>query len=160
MRTVDVKLHENYGIQTISVAINNDERKGQLFFTKKEAQWIVSRLQAMLSAIEPPEVAAPECSQPAKSQPIRGALLDEAKALTLGDRNRRYGDPMDNLRRMAKIEGQLRIIEGAQPYDMAMQMLSAKLSRIPSSPGHKDNYLDAINYLAIAWEVLQRQHKE
>ena len=40
------------------------------------------------------------------------------------------------------------------PYEVAMILASVKLARMSASPSKRDNYLDAINYLAFAAELI------
>lgn len=91
------------------------------------------------------------------NQTRREALLNEAARLTCGERNAVYGEPKDNLDRMAKLfnayfgghsPGSIR----SPSHDMAMVMVIAKLARIAHGKFHKDNYTDLAAYIAIAYE--------
>lgn len=94
--------------------------------------------------------------------PFRAKLLNEARDLTCGPRQDEYGTPSYNIGRIAGIrhafwegsdEGEI-----TSPWGTAMDAVLTKIGRIASAPSeerklHKDHYLDAINYLAIALEV-------
>lgn len=94
--------------------------------------------------------------------PIRAQILDAAKALTMGDRNKLYGSPRFNL----ETQGELReaFWRAAGPehqytsWGSAMEMVLCKVARIASAPNREtqlnsDHVKDAINYLAISLEV-------
>lgn len=91
-----------------------------------------------------------------KEGTLRGSILDEAKALTEGDRNKAYGSPKPNLTCFAKlIEAYLLGLGYVVPLDAvdgAVIMNLAKMSRISVNKLHQDNYIDAAAYSAIAGE--------
>lgn len=93
-----------------------------------------------------------------KPETIRGQILDTAKGLTTGDRNKSYGPPIDNLTTYANliaayIEGRNAAgTEYIDAVDAAIFMVLAKISRIVANRGHKDNYVDGAAYMAIAGE--------
>jgi hypothetical protein len=79
--------------------------------------------------------------------------LQTAEKLTSGDRDRVYGPPIVNLTRFAELLTAYfdRHIEFTAT-DGAMIMALAKVSRVPASPDHNDNYVDGAAYFAIAGE--------
>lgn len=102
---------------------------------------------------------------PSEPLPIRAELLNAARDLTCGERNRQYGDVLDNFSRTSAIRDafwggeEQKIITSA--WGTALDMVLVKLGRIASAPTdemahYKDHYLDAINYLAIAYELAKR----
>jgi len=91
----------------------------------------------------------------ANSTTHRGEILDEAKALTEGDRNIAYGSPYDNMSQTSglwnaylgqKLNGPL------TASDVAQMMALLKIARTLVSPSRLDNYIDAAAYIAIASE--------
>lgn len=82
----------------------------------------------------------------------RAQILDEAKRLTTGDRNRTYGPPGAQHQHAAEI---LSAITGREftAEDMVLAMIAIKLSRLAVSPGHADTYLDLAAYSAILGEI-------
>lgn len=87
---------------------------------------------------------------------IRGQILDTARSLTTGDRNKSYGPPKDNLTTYANLceaylhgKGKDNVLDAV---DGAIFMVLAKVSRIAANRGHKDNYVDGAAYMAIAGE--------
>ena len=86
------------------------------------------------------------------TDPIRLTILNEASRLTGGDRNKTYGEPIDNMRHFAGlISAYLGVV--VTPGQAAIIMALCKVSRIEASPLHRDNYIDAAAYMAIAGEV-------
>lgn len=89
---------------------------------------------------------------------IRGQILDTAKVLTTGDRNKSYGPPIYNLTVYAElVQAYLkgRKVSTEHPIDAvdtSILMVLAKVSRIAANRGHKDNYVDGAAYMAIAGE--------
>jgi hypothetical protein len=97
---------------------------------------------------------------PVKS--TRETILDEAKRLTTGDRNKTYGDPYDNMKTFATlIDTYLRALGWTGPpldsVDGSMVMSFSKSARIAVNKGHQDNYVDGTAYVAIAGECAVRE---
>lgn len=112
--------------------------------------------------------------------PIRAKLLNDARDLTLGDRNKSYGNPLENFNAIAALkkafwtameishkESDVHIdrMKTAQnsPWGHAIDCVLMNLGRIASAPTleaamAEDRYLDSANYMAIAFEVIKRQH--
>lgn len=86
-----------------------------------------------------------------KDRPLRIEDLLKAAELTGGDRNRDYGDPVENYRDTVRIFQALTSIE-LTPHEGAMFMVAVKLARLKTSPLKDDNYIDAMAYLGIAHE--------
>ena len=78
------------------------------------------------------------------------AILTDA-VLILRDRDAQYGSMEETMIRACEI---FEMITGKKltPYEANIFMHSLKLSRIRTSPGKLDNYVDGINYLAFAGE--------
>lgn len=72
---------------------------------------------------------------------------------TLKERIEVYGDPAVTFERAATIASTI-LNNRFTAYDIAIIMHAVKLSRIPTSPQHLDNYEDGINYLAFAAEFV------
>ena len=90
----------------------------------------------------------------------RTDILDTAKALTTGDRNKTYGEPRVNLGFYADLCNAylsgIADVRGPDHFltstDAAILMALAKISRIIVNSKHADNYIDGACYLAIAGE--------
>jgi hypothetical protein len=78
------------------------------------------------------------------------AILTDA-VLTLRNRDDQYGSMTETMTRACQI---FELITGSplSPYHANVFMHALKLSRIRTSPGKLDNYVDGINYLAFAGE--------
>ena len=78
------------------------------------------------------------------------AILTDA-VLILRDRDAQYGSMAETRTRACQI---FELITGSplSPYHANVFLHALKLSRIRTSPGKLDNYVDGINYLAFAGE--------
>ena len=85
--------------------------------------------------------------------PNRQDILDQATALTTGDRNAQHGNPYPNHDNIARIWS---VILGRhiQPYEVALCMAGLKLARLAGNPDNMDSYIDGAAYLAIAGELV------
>jgi hypothetical protein len=81
------------------------------------------------------------------------SVLDEAKEI-IGERGQNYGGIEENFSNISTIVMSSTGI-APDPHDIAMVMVGVKLARIKQSPGKRDSYLDAINYLAFACELIE-----
>ena len=98
---------------------------------------------------EPPE---PFAGRIKVGKPVRQTVLEQAMSLTLGDRNKQYGDPRPNLTQTADLWSAY-LGFPIKAYQVSIMMTLAKISRIAQNPGHSDNYVDGAAYMAIAREV-------
>ena len=93
---------------------------------------------------------------PVPPVPTRVKLLRDAERLTTQDRNNTYGNFTDNLVLQGQIMGLL-LGAGLSKYttahNVAIGFAIGKLSRMASGTLHEDNYTDAINYIAAAFEA-------
>lgn len=83
--------------------------------------------------------------------PLRISCLEEAARLTGGDRNKAYGEPVDNMMHTADI---FNAITGRDitAREAAIFMVAAKLARLKTTPAHRDSHVDAAAYMAILYE--------
>jgi hypothetical protein len=102
---------------------------------------------------------------------IREQLLNDARDITMGDRNRSYGDPKVNFDLTAKFKelfwdhmgwsGKMAAQNTA--FGHSIDMVLTNLARIATSPTthlERDRFLDGANYLAIAYEVGVRSDQQ
>ena len=81
----------------------------------------------------------------------RSRVLAEAMDLVNGQRNRDYGPPEPNFRRIA--DGWSIILQtDVTPEMVAMCMAWLKMARLVNGP-HEDSYVDAAAYMALAAEL-------
>jgi len=83
------------------------------------------------------------------------ARLEEAKLL-IHERGQDYGGIEENFRRIASLAS---VMTGGtiSPYQVCMVLAATKLARMSGSRDKDDNYLDAINYLAFACDLRDRE---
>lgn len=97
-------------------------------------------------------------------QNIRAEVLQTAESLVNGDRADTYGSPQDSFGRVAALWnamgfGVQRMVDGKygpQPVtatDVALALTQLKVSRVISSPEHKDSWIDAAGYIALGAEI-------
>jgi hypothetical protein len=101
---------------------------------------------------------------------MREQLLESALAATMGDRNKTYGAPIDNMDNIAELwNAYLRMKTAGLPIgseeaqneyqltgeDIAWMNVLQKIARTASGVFHPDNYVDAVAYSAIAGECAQ-----
>lgn len=82
----------------------------------------------------------------------RGEILNEANRLTHGDRDKNYGTPYTNHKRIADIWSVILGIE-VTPAQVALCMAGVKIARLVETPDHLDSFVDGCAYLAIAGEL-------
>lgn len=111
--------------------------------------------------------------RPRVEQSERESILNAAQRLTCGDRNKSYGPPYDNLSDCAALwEAYLNtkkacLVPNGDVYavritaeDVAWMMNLVKMARSFHTMPHRDNYVDAAAYSAIAGECRQIQEDE
>lgn len=82
----------------------------------------------------------------------RGEILDEAKRLTHGDRNKNYGTPYTNHKRIADIWSVI-LEQEITPAQVALCMVGVKIARLVETPDHLDSFVDGCAYFAISGEL-------
>ena len=87
----------------------------------------------------------------AASVPLRVSCLDEARSLTAGDRNRTYGDPVENMAHTASIVNAWTGLN-LTARQIAQVYIAGKLARSQTSPLHRDSYVDVMAYRGIEFE--------
>ena len=83
---------------------------------------------------------------------LRGEILDTAKDLTHGDRNKNYGSPMTNHQRIAKLWS-VWVETEITPAQAAMCLALVKVARLIETPQHEDSPIDLAAYAAIYGEI-------
>ena len=95
---------------------------------------------------------------------FRSELLASAQKTVDGDRDKEFGDPLENMKCAAQLIGDY-LDRELSPDDVAIIMCLFKIARIKGNRGSKDSYRDLAGYAAIAFDVefrsrYDRQHKE
>jgi hypothetical protein len=97
--------------------------------------------------------------------PPRRQLLEESAGLIDGDRNKNYGSPVANFTNTAKLLNarfEHMFKEGMEftPADVATIQILTKISRMVTSPGKKDHWLDIAGYAGCGWECIEEGARE
>ena len=85
----------------------------------------------------------------------REEILDTAKKITSGDRNRTYGKPEDNFSRIADLWSTY-LQEEITPFQVGMMMILLKVARTETGAGSMDNFIDIAGYSACAGEIYSK----
>jgi hypothetical protein len=84
----------------------------------------------------------------------RDFMMDATRIFN--ERNPKYGDMRVGMGRVAQIASILTNME-LTPHDIALVLHAVKLSRIGNDRQNPDHYVDGINYLAFAGELITEQ---
>lgn len=105
-----------------------------------------------------------ETDTPTNTPTTRAEILDAAKRIVTGDREKQYGKPEDNfavIARFWEVYLSERCVSGGaevtlNPDDVAMLMALMKVARIMTGTFKGGSYIDACGYLACAAEIAGR----
>lgn len=89
-----------------------------------------------------------------KKFPMKKAdVLDKAKELVTGDRQKKYGNPSINFER---IIGGWTLILGHEitQAQLVQMMIWMKVARLQEDPNHMDSWIDIAGYAACGGEVV------
>lgn len=95
----------------------------------------------------------------------REKVLKEALNCVNGEREKQYGNPEDNFKRIAELWSVYltSIFEGVvfelEPIDVAKMMVLFKIARANGPKDKLDNYVDIIGYAACAAEIFEGQER-
>ena len=92
---------------------------------------------------------------PTNTPTTRAEILDAAKKIVTGDREKQYGSPEDNFNVIAQFWSTY-AGHSFTPVDVAMMMTLLKVARIKTGHYKADSYIDACGYLACAAEIAGR----
>ena len=81
----------------------------------------------------------------------RSEILREAEALINGDRQKDYGTPQENFKRIAAGWSEILGVD-VDAEQVALCMAWLKIARLAHGP-HRDSYIDGAAYLALAGEL-------
>ena len=99
------------------------------------------------------KMVEPERSAEVSKTITRADILDRAKAIVTGEREKQYGKPEDNFAIIAKLWSAYTGHEFS-PVDVAMMMALLKVARIKTGDYLSDNYVDICGYMACAAEIM------
>lgn len=91
---------------------------------------------------------------PTDTPTTRAEILDAAKAIVTGEREKQYGSPEDNFDVIARLWTTY-AGHSFTPVDVAVMMTLLKVARIKTGHYKTDSYVDACGYLACAAEIAE-----
>ena len=96
-----------------------------------------------------------ETDTPTDTPTTRAEILDAAKAIVTGDREKQYGKPEDNFAVIAEFWTTY-IGHPISSEDVAIMMALLKIARIRSGNYKADSFVDGVGYLSLAAEIAGR----
>ena len=87
-----------------------------------------------------------------KHRVTKGDILDQGKALIVGNREDDYGDASKNFSDIAALWSVVMGVE-VKPWQVAACMTQLKLARAIKTPDHHDSWVDMAGYVGIAGEL-------
>lgn len=124
----------------VSIAIGTDRpsrERSALLLTADQAKQLAGFFRLLQTDDRPPSV------------------LDEARNIVHGDRERTHGEPAHNLRAIAGIwtallAAVLKPGSTVTPEIVSLMMIGLKLARACNQPSHRDHWTDIAGYVALA----------
>lgn len=92
---------------------------------------------------------------PTDTPTTRAEILDAAKKIVTGDREKQYGKPEDNFAVIAEFWTTY-IGHPISSEDVAIMMALLKIARIRSGNYKADSFVDGVGYLSLAAEIAGR----
>ena len=96
---------------------------------------------------------------PTDTPTTRAEILDAAKAIVAGEREKQYGKPEDNFAVIAEFWTTY-IGHPISSEDVAIMMALMKIARIMTGIYKEDSYVDLCGYAACAGEIAAKNTKE
>lgn len=177
MRNEDEKLREAARILSVNCEGYRDECKGCLFCRDNLSckidgipMWwdsdfgLDEHIVDVNKKVSTPTDTPTATDTPTDTPTTRAEILDAAKKIVTGDREKQYGSPEDNfavIARFWEVYLNQRCVDAMSgfmlnPDDVAMLMALMKVARIMTGTFKGDSYIDACGYLACAAEIAGR----
>lgn len=96
-----------------------------------------------------------ETDTPTNTPTTRAEILDAAKRIVTGDREKQYGSPENNFAVIAEFWTTY-IGHPISSEDVAIMMALLKIARIRSGNYKADSFVDGVGYLSLAAEIARR----
>lgn len=96
-----------------------------------------------------------ETDTPTDAPTTRAAILDAAKKIVTGEREKQYGSPENNFAVIAEFWTTY-IGHPISSEDVAIMMALLKIARIRSGNYKADSFVDGVGYLSLAAEIAGR----
>ena len=87
------------------------------------------------------------------------SILDEARDIVHGDREKTHGEPSKNLEAIASMWRPIFGV-GVTPQQVVLAMIALKVARAVNQPDHRDHWTDIVGYCALAERVGYVRPKE
>ena len=131
---------------------------------KKFGDRISEISKAIGTMVGTPTAPVAPTDTPTDTPTTRAEILDAAKKIVTGDREKQYGSPEDNfavIARFWEVYLNQRCVDAMSgfvlnPDDVAILMALLKVARIMTGTFKGDSYIDACGYLACAAEIAGR----
>ena len=156
-RTMSAAHAASYGADTVGDESRQkpDPAVPMMTISEHEYAWLKSCEKAVRDA---------QAKQYTKAQEANKPLLQRANELIGGDRQRDYGNKLQNFSQIAMLwQGtlatKLQPDAAITPEDVALCMIQVKIARLAKSPDHEDSLLDVAGY-AGCMSLLQKERIE
>lgn len=140
-------------INGIPIAWDNDFGFGDHFreVTKK----VDDHSAEVRNMVGTPTAPVAPTDTPTDTPTTRAEILDAAKKIVTGDREKQYGKPEDNFAVIAEFWTTY-IGHPISSEDVAIMMALLKIARIRSGNYKTDSFVDGVGYLSLAAEIAGR----
>lgn len=172
MKNEDEKLREAAKILSVNCEGYRDECKGCLFCRDNLSckidgipMWwdsdfgLDEHIVDVNKKVSTPTDTPTETDTPTDTPTTRAEILDAAKKIVTGERERQYGSPEDNFNVIARFWTTY-AGHSFTPVDVAVMMTLLKVARIKTGHYKIDSYVDACGYLACAAEIAEEWRRE
>jgi hypothetical protein len=122
---------------------------------KKVGDRMVEVSKTIDSIVGAPTDTPTETDTPTDTPTTRAEILDAAKKIVTGDREKQYGKPEDNFAVIAEFWTTY-IGHPIFSEDVAIMMALLKIARIRSGNYKADSFVDGVGYLSLAAEIARR----
>ena len=86
-------------------------------------------------------------------------ILEEAARIVDGERQDHYGHPYDDFSGTAEMWSAF-LDHPIEPWQVAAMMIALKLSRLKTSPHHRDHWVDIVGYARTVEKVFDHPDSE
>jgi hypothetical protein len=87
------------------------------------------------------------------------SILEEAQELIHGERQKTYGNPLDDFSRTGRMWGALLKIPDIPAETVALMMAALKMSRLCNTPNHRDSLVDLAGYAGADEMVIAERER-
>ena len=127
------------------------QSKSHKISTSKKESTKMENIEKKVETVETPTDHIAEAGKKVS----RADILDRAKAIVTGEREKQYGKPEDNFAIIAELWSAYTGYKFS-PVDVAMMMALLKVARIRTGVGTVDSFVDLAGYAACAGEIAER----